>query len=168
MKRQLAPDGGRSQRGSAAIELALILMMMFVLLFATLQFGRIFWQYNAVQKATHDAARFLALVPTSEMSDLTKATGARTLAQQIVVDAAAGAKIDPAITSPAVAVEFRCGVNSDAICTYSPNPAQQVTKVTVSVDVQFTDDFYFDFGEDWHAWIGQLDLTPQTTMYRPN
>lgn len=56
-----------TQRGVAAIEMALILPILVVLLSAPLFLGRIYWHYAAAHKAANDAARFLAAASRSEM-----------------------------------------------------------------------------------------------------
>lgn len=58
----------RKERGSAAIEFALILPMLVVLLAFTLLFGRLFWHYTVALKAAHDAATFLAMSRIPEVS----------------------------------------------------------------------------------------------------
>jgi hypothetical protein len=48
------------QRGAAAIEFALMLVIMIPLAFGITELGRAFYQYNSVVKATRDGARVLA------------------------------------------------------------------------------------------------------------
>lgn len=55
------------QTGVAAVELALVLPVLVVLLTSALLFGRIFWYYTVTQKAAHDAARYIASIPANEM-----------------------------------------------------------------------------------------------------
>ncbi len=50
----------KSQRGIAVIEFALILPVLMVLLLATAEFGRAFYQYNTLTKAIRDGARHLS------------------------------------------------------------------------------------------------------------
>jgi Flp pilus assembly protein TadG len=45
------------QHGAAAVEFALIAILFFTLLFGILEFGRLFYIYNAVQEVTRRAAR---------------------------------------------------------------------------------------------------------------
>jgi Flp pilus assembly protein TadG len=59
MKKQLLRNG-RRQRGVAAVEFALVLPILMLLLAVTLFFGRLFWHYTVAQKAAHDAALMLA------------------------------------------------------------------------------------------------------------
>jgi Flp pilus assembly protein TadG len=53
---------GRSQRGLATVELALVLMPLVLLLSATADLGRAFYTYNVLSQGVRSAARYLALV----------------------------------------------------------------------------------------------------------
>jgi len=53
----------QNQQGLAAIEMTLILPIILLLLFATAEFSRLLYQYNALTKATRDASRYLASYP---------------------------------------------------------------------------------------------------------
>ena len=45
------------QRGAAAVEFAIIAMLLFTLLFGIIEFGRMFYMFNTVQELTRRAAR---------------------------------------------------------------------------------------------------------------
>ena len=49
----------KNQQGLAAIEMTLILPIMLLLFFATAEFGRLLYQYNALNKAVRDASRYI-------------------------------------------------------------------------------------------------------------
>jgi Flp pilus assembly protein TadG len=51
------------QRGSAAVEFALILPFMTLLCFAFVGAGRLFWNYHIAVSAVRDAARYAARLP---------------------------------------------------------------------------------------------------------
>lgn len=51
-----------SQRGVAAVEAALLLIPLVILLLGIAEFGRIFYQYNTIAKATRDGARYLSMM----------------------------------------------------------------------------------------------------------
>lgn len=57
----------RNQCGSVAVEFALILPLLVLVLALTLFFGRIFWHYTVAQKAAHDASMMLANATKLEM-----------------------------------------------------------------------------------------------------
>lgn len=48
------------QSGTAAIEMALLLPLLVLLLFGVTEFGRAIYQYNALAKAVRDSARYLS------------------------------------------------------------------------------------------------------------
>lgn len=48
------------ERGVAAVEMAFLLMPLIFIVFGITEFGRAFYQYNTIVKATRDAARFLS------------------------------------------------------------------------------------------------------------
>ena len=48
------------QQGLAAIELTIILPFILLLIFATAEFGRMLYQYNALNKSVRDAARYVS------------------------------------------------------------------------------------------------------------
>jgi Flp pilus assembly protein TadG len=49
---------GSSSAGSAAIEFALVAPLLFLLLFATIEFGRAWWAKSSLQYAAERAARY--------------------------------------------------------------------------------------------------------------
>lgn len=48
------------QQGVAAVEMAFLLMPLIFIVFGITEFGRAFYQYNTVVKATRDATRYLS------------------------------------------------------------------------------------------------------------
>jgi Flp pilus assembly protein TadG len=67
----LSPETGRRhrQRGVAAIEFAITVPLLLLLVLGVFEFGRIFFQYNTLTKATRDAARYLAATATLGSTD---------------------------------------------------------------------------------------------------
>lgn len=51
---------GKSEQGFAAIEFTMILPFLLLLIFATAEFGRLLYQYNALNKTVRNASRYLA------------------------------------------------------------------------------------------------------------
>lgn len=47
-----------NQRGVAIIELAVVLLVLFMILFGIMELGRAVWYYNTLGHATHEGARF--------------------------------------------------------------------------------------------------------------
>ena len=61
------------QRGLAAVELGLLLIPLVLLVFGVTECGRAVYQFNALAKATRDAARFLSAQTPGDATDLTTA-----------------------------------------------------------------------------------------------
>jgi hypothetical protein len=57
----------RDDRGAAAVEFALVSVLLFTLLFGIIQYGFLFFQYQAAAATAHDAARTLAAGPTASV-----------------------------------------------------------------------------------------------------
>lgn len=53
------------QRGVAAVELALSMLPLIVLLFGVSEFGRMMFTFNALDKSVRDAARFITAPPST-------------------------------------------------------------------------------------------------------
>ena len=90
----------RRQRGAAAVELALVLTLLVTLVAGIVEFGRTFWYYDALSKATRNGARTLSVSLPA-----TIATTGATAARNVVLDAAASAGV-PAFD--ASKVEVKC------------------------------------------------------------
>jgi len=56
------------QRGAAAVEFAIIAMLLFILLFAILELGRLFYVFNTAQEVTRRAAREAVVRWTDQQS----------------------------------------------------------------------------------------------------
>lgn len=107
------------QNGAATVEFALVLVFMLLLAGGIVEFGRIFWYYNAMAKATRDGARYLAGSPSLDTA------GAAALAR-----AEAGSA---GVPSADFSVSVRC---DGGTC---PNPSSggyvAPTYVTVGIDL---------------------------------
>lgn len=75
------PIAWQRQRGSVAVEAALIITFILLPLFAfTLFFGRYFWYYTVAQKAVHDATLYLASAPLADL----RSNNAAALSEDII------------------------------------------------------------------------------------
>jgi Flp pilus assembly protein TadG len=124
------------QRGSAAIEAALILPVMVILLSFPLFFGRVFAQYTVLQKAAQDGARYMSSIPRAEMRSLTLSSNAAAIASQIVAAELAGT--DSFRNPPRIAVQ--CGADN---CTGFPGNSPLPTKVSVRIATEILNPFLF-------------------------
>ena len=76
--------GAGQQRGMAAVEFAIILPVLVLLLIMPLYPGRVFWHYTAIQNAAQDAARYLSKVPAADLGNPDRAGAAAAVASSIV------------------------------------------------------------------------------------
>ncbi len=87
-----SPKIVRQQHGAAAVEFAIIAMLLFTLLFGIIEFGRLFYLYNTAQEITRRAARE-SVVRWKDNSD---SSPAKILALFGSANLPAGAEIKPA------------------------------------------------------------------------
>lgn len=72
------------QSGIAAVEFALVLLLLVLMLVVPLYLGRVMWHYAAIQKAAQNGARLLAAAPLVIMKDPNKAAYMTQLTRDIV------------------------------------------------------------------------------------
>jgi len=121
----------RRQRGVAAVEFAILVPLLLILLSAPLYIGRVLWHYTVVQKAAHDAARYLSTVPEAEMRSTALAPGAAAFADSIIQ--AELADLNTGSVPPLVSVKCNdraCG----GIIVWST--------VSVTIDAEIKDPFF--------------------------
>ncbi len=82
------------EKGAAAVELAVILPVLFMLLFGIIEFGRYFWWRHSVTAAATEAAR-MAILDPSVISDAQVEAWAVQVAQDGGVNAAPTVTVDP-------------------------------------------------------------------------
>lgn len=129
-------------RGVAAIEMAILLPLLVLIFTGMIEYGRLVWHYDALAKATRDAARYLA----DEAAPITPAMQAS--ARSMVGDAAAASGVDGLVPAQDVAVSCAPDCN---------NP----DTVTVAVAHAFTIGGWVPvFGMD--LWT--VTMSPHTTM----
>ena len=126
----------RTQRGVAAVELALILPIVVVVLTVPLFFGTLFWHYSAAQSAAYDAARYLSSASLEEIRDPNKVGAVVSQVRDIVAEEVA--ELTPGLYAPDVAV--LCNVGN---CNGFSTP----TTVRVIVEVYMTDTIFLGITE---------------------
>jgi len=151
----------RRARGAIAVEFALVLIPLLLILSGIVEFGRAMWHANVLTKATRDGARLISAWEPTDLSIGLQQSRIR------VVDTANASRLSPALTLADVAVE----------CDYSPGatPAFSFTTCSEStppVSVRLRIIAYrFPLGQ-WVPFIGNdglinlgtVNLTPATTM----
>ena len=64
------PKIARDQRGAAAVEFAVVLPVLVVILLGITEFGRLYWARSTMQMAINEAARFAMLDPTADGDEI--------------------------------------------------------------------------------------------------
>lgn len=123
MRRPL-PCQPRRTRGGAIIEFALVLALMISVVAGILEFGRAFWYYDALSKATRNAARTLAVSAPATIASVAVAA-----ARAEVSDAAAKAGVSSFGTGNVTVACLDSAFNATA-CTDGSSPAAVRVSVT--------------------------------------
>ncbi|HET7775560.1 MAG TPA: TadE/TadG family type IV pilus assembly protein [Azospira sp.] len=142
------------QKGAAAVELAFLLVLLLLMAAGTFEFGRAFWYYNALAKATRDGARALSLEPKETIASV--GVGA---AKALVVSVANDANLSPALTLTDVAVTCDGGACAD-------NTAPAEVRVDISgytIDIGGVFPFFTPDTYKIRTFSG-VPLAPHTTM----
>ena len=86
-------------KGAAVIEFALVIIILLLIVAGVVEFGRAFWYYDALTKATRDGARYMSSADVATIS-----TAGVTSAKSIVVNAANASRVSPALVNSNVDV----------------------------------------------------------------
>lgn len=153
------------QQGVAAVEFALVIVFLLLLTAGIIEFGRAFWYYDALTKATRDGARILSLADKDTFS--TAVPSFIEAAKNRVVQAANSANINPALTADKVTVTcldddfapmpLGCGSGTNA----PRNIRVAITGYKIDIGGMFP--FLSPSGGDPHVYSG-VALAPETTM----
>lgn len=145
------------QQGAAIVEFALVLTLLITLMAGIFEFGRAFWYYDALTKATRDGARLLSVVPKTGI--VTGVTDAK--AQVVSVVTAAGV---PSFTNANVTVTCLTTAYATTACTNGTAPwGVRVQIVGYGMTIGQFIPFLIGANSNYAA-----NLTPHTTMrYMP-
>lgn len=121
--------GVRASRGIATVEFAICTPLLFFLMFATAEFGRVLYQYNTLTKAVRDGARYAAVnaaidAGSTRVVNITPAVRSET--SNLVVTsniAGTGTPVLPGLTVANVAVENAGNGFVRVTATYNFQPA---------------------------------------------
>ncbi len=143
----------RRQGGIAALELALLLPLFLFMMALPLFWGRVLWHYSAYQKATHDAARYLASVPVEDIQDPGRAYFVKNMA--ISIFNAETAELNSGnVAQPPVIL---CGISN---CGNNLVPAT----VTITADLTMSDIFFPSITQNY---VDSASSTQQASVTFP-
>lgn len=143
MKHRSTLPNSFAQQGAAAVEFAIVLPLLLLVLTGIVEYGRLMWNYDALAKATRDAARYLSLEKPINAA-------AENTARTMVDNAAAASGIGDLLPN-AEYVPISCSPDCNA-----PNT------VTVRINYDFTIGGWVPvFGT---AVGPAITLSPHTTM----
>jgi Flp pilus assembly protein TadG len=142
------------QRGAVAVEMAFLAVVMFLIMAGIVEFSRAFWYYNALDKASRDAARFMSAVSSIDITDNTKANAAVTVAKSLALATANGANVSPVIVAGDI----------DILCDAAACTGTKPTNVTATVTLVLNLGSIFPFVSVTNGSYGDVTLAPSTTM----
>lgn len=111
------------QQGVAAVEFAIVAMLLFVLLFGILEFGRLFYVVNSVQEVTRRAAREAVVRWTLENGDADEDEIKRLALFGATNNLPAGAEI----TSASITIDYLNG-NGIVLTSFPASPGDNITE----------------------------------------
>lgn len=151
----------KRQRGLAVVEFALVLTLLITLMAGIFEFGRAFWFYDALTKATRDGARLMAVAPKASLTTAVTGGVAKTKTQVANAVTAAGV---PSFTTANVSVTCLNATFDDSTCVNGNAPGGvrvEITGYTMTIG-QFIP-FLIGASSNYSA-----SFTPHTTMrYMP-
>lgn len=114
-----------AQRGLAAVEMAIVLPVFLMLLLGTAELGRACFQYNALLKAAHEGARYIAADARNGAGEIDLDESRKATARTLVVygnPAGAGTPVVDGLTRNAVAVNVVDADHVAVVITYRFQP----------------------------------------------
>ncbi|HJV26053.1 MAG TPA: TadE/TadG family type IV pilus assembly protein [Aromatoleum sp.] len=149
------------QRGVAAVELALVIIFLLLLVAGIVEFGRAFWYYDALTKATRDGARMLSVADRATFTSGTFIGDAK----DRVVHTANAANVKPALTSSQVSVTcLDASFNAIGCASGAGAPANVRVAISgYSITIGGMIPFLSPTGGSPKVYSG-VALAPQTTM----
>lgn len=147
MRRILNTTGQRHERGSIAVEAALMLPILLLFFgLPSVLYAFYFRQYTAVQKAAHDAATYISTAPRLEMTTAGPDSNfaALTIAKRIIAKELAGIVPDEVAINPVISCMYLVGTGSTPQlngCTPQifKNSNNVLFRIDVAVNVPYID-----------------------------
>ena len=147
--------GRQRQAGIAAVEFAVILPILIILLTFPIFFGRIFMNYSVVQKAAHDAALYYSGIPQSEMDSSTVSREAEAVAESIALAETAEIAASSGSGGPPVI---------EVLCDGGPCGTGRPKEISIHIRMRMYDDFFNDF--TWLA-VGSNGILIESKVVMP-
>jgi Flp pilus assembly protein TadG len=142
-------------RGAAIVEFAIVLSLMLLITAGIFEFGRAFQYYDALAKATRDAARYMSAAPKATINSVAVGN-----AQALVVAAANAANLNPLLTTAEVVVTCLDAVGSPVPCADGTAPASVEVSISgYSINIGGV----MPFVSGTTSYSG-VPLAPHTTM----
>jgi Flp pilus assembly protein TadG len=145
-----------AQAGAAAVELAIVTVLMLMIVAGIVEFGRTYWYADALTKATRDGARLMSTWPVATIQ-----TGGAAAAQILTRDMSNAANVSPALASGNVVVECLNDAFGVIGCSNGTPPANVRVSIT-GFDVTLGD--LMPFVGAAGGTYGIVSLAPHTTM----
>lgn len=149
----------RSERGAAVLEFVIVMPFTFVLFALLLDFGRIYWGYQASVAGIRDASRYLARVAPVDICVSGGTLDNFEAALLTMVRNESGASVLPGgLTVTSVDADYTCVSG-----TFRTSPAAVAT-VTAQLNVQFLLSGWFDVAANPLAGF-TTSIADQTKVY---
>ena len=140
----MAGTASRSRRGQAAVELALVLPLLLLVIFGAVEFGTAMYDKQVVTNASREAARAAIVGTTPRLTDV-------------------GVKLVAHNYWSTRLVNFKTGTTDTAVTTITPTPNTARTSGTV-ITVTTTYTYKTFLVPKWLPGIGTFSLTGMTRM----
>lgn len=144
------------EKGAAAVEFAIVVIVLLLIVGGIVEFGRAFWYYDALTKATRDGARYMSTANVATIN-----TVGKPIAITLVVNAANAARVSPDLLNGNVAVTCLDSSYGVVTCTNNTAPANvRVAIINYSITLGGLLPLAYGTGQASSAPA----LTPSTTM----
>lgn len=160
------PCTGPRQRGIAAVELAILLPVLMVMLVGVLFYSRYFWHYTVLQKAARDGALLLASTPKLEMTKPTPVgqVAPATLAVSIMQQEIAELNPGGLAIQPVVMCQVQLTGSATSLTWVPCNGTAVPANIKATIFMYITDPF---FGESPWAMAGAATSTVAADVIVP-